>query len=192
MSSRGRASTMIVVAVGFAADGLGRSRESGCFVVMFILVLGGFFGCVCCCSCSSGSGSGGAVCGTGAVVVITVSFATERFRGRRERRGCSLLVLGRSRSRGSRRGYTGCSWSITVPGGRPLASGLERDDEQCYQWSPWGSQPTDAVGLGPGSSAPWVKTRVAKVVERMKVTVLSFILSLLYQKRGWMANRSDL
>ena len=120
---------MVVVAVGFAADGLGRSRESGCSVVMFILVLGGFFGCVCCCRCSSASGSGGAGCGTGAVVVIAVSFATDRFRGRRERRGCSLLVLSRSRSRGSRRGYTGCSWSITVPGERPLARGLKRDDE---------------------------------------------------------------
>ena len=82
MSSRGRASTMIVVAVGFAADGLGRSRESGCFVVMFILVLCGFFGCVCCCRCSSASG--GAIGGTGAVVVITVSFATDGFRRRRE------------------------------------------------------------------------------------------------------------
>ena len=73
---------MIVIAVGLAADRLGRSRERGCFVVIFILVLCAFFGCVCCCRCSSASG--GAIGGTGAVVVIPVNFATDRFRGRRQ------------------------------------------------------------------------------------------------------------
>lgn len=126
MGSRSRASTIIVVAVAFAADRLGRSGKSGCLAFMGMVVLFGFFFCCGGCRCGSCGGSGGAVYGTGAMVVITVSFATDGFRGRGERRGCSLLVLRRGCSSGSGRGYTGCSWSITVPGRRPLAFGLER------------------------------------------------------------------
>lgn len=114
---------MIMVAVGFAADRLGRRGKSGRLAFMGMVVLFGFFSCCGCCRCGSCGGSGGAVYGTGAIVVITGSFATDGFGGRGKRRGRSLLVLSRG-SRSSRR-YTRCSWSIAVPGRRPLACVLE-------------------------------------------------------------------